>query len=275
MTPFTLAHLTLGAPPAESIAAASAAGFQALGLRIAPRRPGEPYPVRVIGEPETIRAIRRQASDAGVAISNVQAYQFFPDTRWEDMQSLVATAHALGAPLILAYSFDPDEERFLELFTRYCDEARAAGILIALEFLPYSRIRNLSQALHVIDRCGAANARVVIDVLHLYRSGGTARDVAHVDPDVIALVQLCDAQRPSGPMSEAELMTEARTARLPAGEGYFPLFKLLDALPPEVELEYEVAPGSRAEWSPLDKARAARADLDRFIAAYRVHRPPA
>ena len=128
MRTFTLAHLTLGAPPAESIAAAKAAGFGALGIRIAPRRPDEPYPVRILGQPDTIRAIRQQARDAGVIISNVQAYQFFPDTRPEDMQSVVETTHALGAPVILAYSFDPDEGRFLDRFARYCEQARDAGI---------------------------------------------------------------------------------------------------------------------------------------------------
>src|SRR4051812_38557794 len=141
--PWTLAHLTLGAPPSESISAAQEAGFSGVGIRIAPRRPEEPFPVRIIDAPETIRAIRAEAHAAGVAISNVQAYQFFPDTRWEDLQAIVATAHALGAPVILAYSFDPDQARFLDRFARYCQEARAAGIRVAVEFLPYSRLRNL------------------------------------------------------------------------------------------------------------------------------------
>ncbi len=270
--PYTLAHLTLGAPPAESIAAARAAGFSALGIRIANRAPEDPYPVRVIGEREAIRAIRRQASDAGVRIANVSAYQFFPETRWADVQPVIATAHELGAPFVVAYSFDPDEARFLAVFARYCEEAQAAGVRIALEFLPYSRVRNLPSALDIIDRSGASNAGVVIDALHLHRSGGSATDVARVDPARIAYVQLCDARLPVGSMSEAELMAEARTARLPAGEGDLPLFALLDALPDGVEVEYEVAPAARAAWTPLDKARAARCDADRFLAAYRAHR---
>ena len=66
-------------------------------------------------------------------------------------------------------------------------------------------------------------------------------------------------------------MAEARTARLPPGEGDLPLFELLDVLPHEVELEYEVAPADRAAWSPADKANAARADADRFMRAYLEH----
>jgi len=274
-TPYTLAHLTLGAPPAESIAAARAAGFSALGIRIANRRPEDPYPVRVIGEREAIRGIRREASDAGVRIANVSAYQFFPDTRWEDVQPVIATAHELGAPFVVAYSFDPDEARFLAVFARYCEEARAAGVRIALEFLPYSRVRDLRSALDIIDRSGASNAGVVIDALHLHRSGGTAAEVARVEPARIAYAQLCDARRQAGALSEAELMAEARTARLPAGEGALPLFALLDALPEALEVEYEVAPAARAAWTPLDKARAARYDADRFLAAYRAHRASA
>ena len=98
------------------------------------------------------------------------------------------------------------------------------------------------------------------------------RDIARVDPKRMALVQLCDARRPTKRMSETELMTEARTARLPAGEGDLPLFALLDAIPPDIEIEYELAPADRAALSPLEKARAARADLDRFMPAYLEHR---
>lgn len=272
MQPWSLAHLTLGAPPAASIAAARDAGFAGVGIRIAPRRPGEAFPVRIVGDRTAMRAIREQARDAGVAITNVQAYQFFPDTRWEDLQSIVATAHALGAPVILAYSFDPDESRFLALFARYCEEARAAGIRVAVEFLPYSRIRGLQDALNVIERSGATNAGVVVDALHLERSGGTPADVRRVEAGRIALAQLCDIQRAPRPAAEAELIAEARTARLPPGDGDLPLLDLLDALPEDVDIEYEVAPAARAAWSPDAKARIARSDIDRFLATYHAHR---
>ena len=272
MRPFNLAHLTLSAPAAASIDAAKAAGFEAVGIRIAPRRPDEAYPAQLLGAPDAVRGIKRQASEVGVTIANVQAYQFFPDTRWEDMQAVVDTTHELGAPAILAYSFDPDEARFTERFARYCDEARKANIRIAVEFMPYSQVRDLSSALALLDRAGAPNAGVCLDVLHLHRSGGSVADLAHIDRGRIALVQLCDAQRRDMPMTDAELMSEARTGRLPAGEGELPLFDFLDALPDDVEIEYELAPASRATLLPLEKARAARADLDRFLPAYAAHR---
>ena len=272
MRPFNLAHLTLSAPPDASIDAARAAGFQALGIRIAPRRPDEPFAPQVLGATDTIRAIRQRASDAGVRIANVQAYQFFPDTRFEDMQAVIDTTHELGVSTILAYSFDPDQTRFAERFAPYCEEARKADIRIAVEFLPYSQIRDLSDALALLDRIGAPNAGVCIDVLHLHRSGGSVADVERIDPRRIALVQVCDAHRRESPMTDAELMTEARTGRVPVGEGALPLFDFLDELPDDVEIEYELAPAERASWTPFEKARAARADLDRFLPAYREHR---
>src|SRR5205085_3511516 len=137
-------------------------------------------------------------------------------------------------------------------------EARKANIGITVEFMPYSQVRDLSSALRLLDRAGAPNAGVCLDVLHLHRSGGSVADLAHIDRRRIALVQLCDAQRRELPMSDAELMAEARTGRLPAGEGELPLFDFLDALPEDVEIEYELAPASRAALSPLEKARAAR-----------------
>jgi hypothetical protein len=76
----------------------------------------------------------------------------------------------------------------------------------------------------------------------------------------------------AGPRSDAELLQEARTARLPAGTGELPLFAFMDALPEGLEVEYEVARADLAQATPLEKARSAFADAQRFMDAYAAHR---
>ncbi|MFO1398914.1 MAG: sugar phosphate isomerase/epimerase [Burkholderiales bacterium] len=273
MRPLTLAHLALGTTPEATIEAAAAAGFAAAGVRICARRPGDPFAGEpLLGRMREARELRGRTADLGLRVSNVSAYQFYPDVGWDDVAPAIDVASALGAPIIVANGFDPDLARFTDLLARYCADAHEAGIRIALEFLPYSAVRDLETALRVVMQTGAPNAGVLVDALHLDRSGATPADIARIPPARITFAQLCDARRWSGPRTDALLLTEARTARLPAGEGELPLFAFMDALPPDLEVEYEVARADLAQASPREKARQAFADAQRFMAAYDEHR---
>ncbi|WP_051244181.1 sugar phosphate isomerase/epimerase family protein [Azohydromonas australica] len=264
----TLAHLTLGTTPLQTIEAAAAAGFGAVGLRICARRPGEPFDTPVLGVPTMVRQLRQRASDLGVRLSNVSAYQFYPEVGWDDVAPVIDTVAELQVPIIVANCFDPDTARFTDVFGRYCERAAQAGIRMALEFLPYSGVRDLATACRIVASVGTASAGLLIDALHLDRCGGGPQDLRGLPAERVVFAQLCDARRPDGPMTDAELLAEARTARLPAGTGALPLFDFLDALPPGCEIEYEVARADMAQRSPLEKALAAAADASRFMERY-------
>jgi sugar phosphate isomerase/epimerase len=269
MSALTLAHLTLSTTPEQTIDAAAAAGFAAVGLRICARRPGDPYAGEpLLGRPDATRALARRAADAGIRLSNASAYQFYPDVGWDHVAPSIEVAQALGMHSIVVNGFNPDETAFTALFSRYCDLAAQAGIAVALEFLPYSAVRSLADCLRVIEVSGASNAGVLLDALHMDRSGITPAAIASIPRERIAFAQLCDARKLTAPRSDAELLQEARTARLPAGEGELPLYDFLDALPENLEIEYEVARADLAEATPLQKAMAAHADAERFMQAY-------
>lgn len=67
----------------------------------------------------------------------------------------------------------------------------------------------LQDTLRVLDQVAAPNAGLVIDFLHLARTGGTPSDVARVPAHEIAYVQICDASATLAP--SAGLADEART----------------------------------------------------------------
>ena len=268
----TLAHLSIGATPLENIEAASAAGFGAVGLRICGRRPGDSFAAPVLGDARAASALKARAADLGIRLSNVSGYQFYPEVTLDQVAPVVEATVALGVKVIVANGFDPQLDRFVDVLAHYCELARQGGIRIALEFLPYSGVRNLAAALSVVERTGAVNAGLLLDSLHLERSGGRPAEIAQVPASRIVFAQLCDAPAWQGPKSDEALLAEARGARLPAGTGVLPLFDYLDALPAGCEIEYEVARGDMAARSPLDKARAAAEDAERFMAAYRASR---
>jgi sugar phosphate isomerase/epimerase len=260
---YTLAHLTLMRPPQDMIEAAAGAGFSSVGIRICPRRPGDSYFVDLMGDLREAKRLRDLAARLGVSISNVSAYQIYPDVTIDQMLPAVEATAALGCQCIVVNNFDPDLDRFKGILDAYARAAARHGIRLALEFMPYSAIPSIQSARDVIGAVGASNVAVLVDALHLARSDGTAEEVRQMAPGSIAFAQVCDAPaRPPSTDREA-LMLEARNSRLPLGQGELNLAAFMAALPAGTEVEYEVAglPGA----TPLDVARAAKRNLADFL----------
>jgi sugar phosphate isomerase/epimerase len=104
------------------------------------------------------------------------------------------------------------------------------------------------------------NAGLVIDLLHLSRSGGGAADLRRVEPSLLRLVHYCDAApAPEGQRSIDELRAESRTARRLPGEGVLPLRELLAAFPDGTPISVEAPSQSLAGLSAEERARRALA----------------
>lgn len=265
---YTLAHLTLMRPPQDMIEAAAGAGFQSVGVRICPRRPGDSYFVDLMGDTREATRLRNLAVTRGVTVSNVSAYQVYPDVTIDQMLPAVEVTAALGCRCIVVNNFDPDLARFGDLLGAYAQAAGRHGIGLALEFMPYSAVPTLKSALDVISAVGVDNVGVLVDALHLARSGGTIAEVNQLQAGAIAFAQICDAPA-SPPSTDREaLMLEARNSRLPLGKGQLDLTGFMAGLPQGIEVEYEVAglPGD----TPLAVAQAARADLTSFLDTLRA-----
>ena len=87
--------------------------------------------------------------------------------------------------------------------------------------------------------CWPVQRRRLVDAIHLSRTGGAPADLADVPPRYIRSAQLCDApsQRPA---TNEAIIQEARSGRLPPGDGELPLRELLAALPQDTALGVEV-----------------------------------
>ena len=117
------------------------------------------------------------AHQAGVRISNVSAYHLYPDVGEDQLRRVVHATHALGAPIIVANVYLPGDSLIVERLGRYCEFAREAGVQLALEFVSFSTLRTCQQARRILAELRAPNMGLVIDPLHLARSGGTPDDV--------------------------------------------------------------------------------------------------
>ncbi|MEP3438013.1 MAG: sugar phosphate isomerase/epimerase [Hoeflea sp.] len=264
IVPVELAHLTaLDCAPVAFCALAAATGYQSVSLRMAPVAPGAiHYPLS--SKSAALNETRAAITDTGIRISSVEIVSLSPDLDICAVEPLLAAGAELGATGLCVTGDDGQTSRISETFARLCELAHGYGINVDLEFMRWRPVATLQDALAVVSAAGAPNGFVLIDVLHLIRSGGSAADIARANPAQLRCVQLCDAhaENPAG----LDVIGEARGGRLPIGDGQLPLAEIIATLPERVswaaELPTSAATGRAApREAQLSRSRQTIADL--------------
>lgn len=262
----SLAHLTvIELSPPEVIAVAHEAGYGSVDLRLAKAIPEDiEYPV--FGDTPMRREILAGMAATGVKVFDVEIIRLKRGIRIEDYLPLFEVAGRLGARRVKVAGDEPDEAFITDAFAAVCDAAEPFGLTADLEFMAFAGIRTLQQAARIVEATGRENANVLIDSLHLSRSGGAPRDVEEVDPALFGYVQLCDAPA-TLPADLDAIAHEARTGRLVPGDGDLPLAELVARMPPDMPVSLELPMKDLARrMSALSRAKLAIAGARRVLA---------
>ena len=253
MPSLSLAHLTvIDADALTLIDAGAAAGFDAVGLRIVPPLPTDTI-IPIVGDLSLQRKIKARMQQTGISILDVEAIWLTPDTDILSLEPALDLAVDFGARYVLTVGHDPDWGRMTANLARLCESANARRLRVMLEFIPYSHVRTLDDAHKLLVAAAPQNAGLLVDALHLSRSGGIPAELARYDASLFSYVHLCDA--PRVPPPPEGLRAEARAARLYPGEGELWLTDFIAALPPSTPIAIE-APSSRyAGLPPAERAR--------------------
>lgn len=260
----TLGYLTLATSPDETIEAAAANEFSSCGLRLTPRSVLGRQAADDLRDANPAR-LARHARDAGVRISNVTCYQINAAMQSDTMARVIQAASILGVSTVVINAFDVTLEQALDQFGNYCHLAEDAGVRMALEFIPYSAVRTLNEALYCVRSAASPAACLTIDLLHLCRSGNKVAELVGICPDEIGLYQICDAPLIPRDNDFDTLKAEAREGRLPLGDGALPIMDFLGSLHSSIDVEYEIPMLSNALRSAVAKASSARANIEAFI----------
>lgn len=240
--------------PPQLIQLAADAGFASVGLRtLAATAGGVEYPMPV-GSP-LFQATQKAMADTGVAVEVIEVVVLASHTDVQAFLPALQSGSVLGAKRVLCNSDDTDLDAIARKFAELCDLAQPLGLDVEMEFMRFRRgVQTLQDAAYVVEKVNRLNGFIVVDALHLFRSGGTVEALQQVPAHRIASLQLCDA--PLVSPSDADLPLEARGNRLPLGEGGLPLRELLQALPQNIPLAVEIpVGGARAERSPMERAQ--------------------
>src|SRR2546423_10480824 len=255
----SLAHLTvLDTTPPELVAAAAAAGFRTIGIRLTATPSVGVPPYDILHEGPLLGEPLRRLADTGVSVLDTEFLRFEPEQPVGIPEGFLEISARLGARNVLVMSAEPDEARTLERFGELCDRAAVYGLHVCLEFAIYTGVRTLADAARVVATSNRSNASVLIDALHFSRSGGLPAHVPDVDPALLPYAQLCDAG-PDMPRPDdtPALIREARTGRLLPGDGVLPLAELVGALPAGVPLAIEAPCRTTADLPALERAERA------------------
>ena len=251
----SVSHLTaLDATPEDFLEGAAAAGFDGVGLRIIPPK-HTPSQWPVVGDWHRIKALRRQADDLGIRIFEAESFMMEAEVDMGALRRGLEAAAELGVSCLVSAGADPDESRLVAGYAALGEAAAEFGIVAGMEFMAFRPMRSLADAVRVWRKVGHPNARLLIDALHLDRSGGTPEDVGALGPNMIGYIHICDA--PGARPTDLSLADEARTGRLYPGDGKLPLHRLFDVLPEGVPVSLEAPVGGYAPLPPKERLRIA------------------
>ncbi|MDE3819670.1 sugar phosphate isomerase/epimerase family protein [Sinorhizobium meliloti] len=261
MTHLAMGYLTLGdLDPFDMVEAAGAGGFRWSGIRLTGHRPGDAWPFNPASDAD-IRRMLATMHAADVRLANVCTYRFTANIEPQAYLPVVAACAKLGVGTMICNSFETDEEMLAGKLAAVADLAAPLDIKLAFEFIPVSAVKTLGQALRIVEATGRDNVGIVVDALHLWRSGGSPQEVANAPANRMFALQLCD-----GPLtSPDDLYAEMRSARLMPGEGEFDLAGLMRAMPAHAEVEAEVPNFSHVGLPPAQFARLARQKTESFL----------
>ncbi|WP_107676425.1 sugar phosphate isomerase/epimerase [Agrobacterium sp. LAD9] len=267
----SVSHLTaLDAPPEDFIRDAARAGFDAVGLRInPPAHTPDQWPVA--GNTQRAKALRRIADDSGIAVLEVETFSIWPDFKLEALWPGLEAGAELGARFILSAGIDDEEGRLVENYGRLCEAASQFGLTVGFEFMPFRPMATLEQAVRILEAVNRPNARLLVDTLHLDRSGSGAGDLVGRARDLVGYVHLCDAA--AEPPEPARFAEEARNARFYPGEGGLPLAELVETLPEDTAYSIEAPNPLYRHFPPAERLRIAGEVSRRFFHHVRAAAP--
>ena len=256
---------------AEKCAAAVAGGFSALTL----------WPsdvARAQREGLAPGDVKRLIADHGLAVADLDALlvwlpgeQYPPGLPGE--AEFYAIADAIGGrSLNVAQGFGAsvDLDRAAEALAGVCDRAREHGLLVTLEYLPWSGIPDAATALAIIERTGRANAALMFDTWHTFRGPTDEAQLETIPGARIGSVQINDAP----PEPTGNLIAETMSARLLPGEGAIPVvrwLRWLDAIGSTAPIGVEVFSSALDALPPVEVGRRCGAAARAVLAAARKH----
>lgn len=237
----SIAHLTaIDLSPPELVRLGAHHGLDAVGVRVYPATATESrYPMTPGSD--MVRATQQACERFGIEILDIEVFGLAPDIDRETWLPVLKVGEQLGASILNVVGNDPELDRFQDKLGQLVMDAEEFGIRASMEPISYQSLASFKTAHRIASVSGAG---IMVDTLHLFRSGTTLSELATLPPEMVTVVQLCDGlwseptefdesvDMPLGQsVGGSPREFEARAYRRAPGEGEFPLKEVLDLFP--------------------------------------------
>src|ERR1022692_3325058 len=186
----------LGMPPVEFVNLAADLGCSHVSISPGSGPGPSPYgfePFSLVEDASLRRLLLHTMSDRGVSISLAESVLIRDraDVR-EDAPRMLDALVELGVTLVNVVTMDPDISRSQDQFAIAVELAADRGMRSTIEFSKSLTITDLDSALATIRHVGRSDFTLLIDTMHVVRSGTTASQLAALDPALIGYCPLSD-----------------------------------------------------------------------------------
>jgi sugar phosphate isomerase/epimerase len=122
-------------------------------------------------------------------------------------------------------------------FGAVCDRAADHGLVVGLEFLPFTDIVSVDDARRIVEAAGRANGGICVDIWHHERGARDLAAIARVPGELITGIQLSDGTIAA---QDPDYYTDCLANRVAPGDGEFDFAGFVAAI---------AATGTTAPWS--------------------------
>lgn len=226
----------------DYVGAAARAGFDFIGIRLAPVTGDD-----VVYTPQgrAFRELRRLLADTDLEVLDAEVFSVRVETTREDWIPVLEMGAELGISLLNIVGDIEDVGLFSQKAAELTDDARQFSITPVIEPIAYRPLNSYARATGIAREIGCA---VELDALHVLRTNADL-DVVARNQDLFPILQLCDAPRrvrawaprpAQARESDDDMVIESRLHRLLPGRGAAPLAEMRQAVAPGTPVALEV-----------------------------------
>ena len=239
---FSLAHLTtLAWTPPELIYNASILGYDHASIRIISMGVSRESNFDLARDAELFARTKNALDETGLSLHDIELAKIDGTTDVRTYAGAFAAAEKLGAKAVISSIWTDETPRYLADFAAVCDLAADHGLSVHLEFPSWAAIWNLTRARQVLEHVNRPNAGLLLDSLHVHRSGVTLDEMRACPKEWLTFAHICDGPLPAPQRSDTTaLIHTGRDARLYVGEGGIDIAAMVGCLHEDAVLSIEL-----------------------------------
>ena len=225
---FSLAYLTIpGTAPVDQIRIAKEAGYDFVSLRTIPMHlPGEPE-FLLHKDAKLFEETRQALKEYDMPVMDIELARVRPDLDINEYDPAFEKAAELGATDVLGSIWTRDKAYYIDQVAKIAEMAKKYGLKYNVEFLPWAGVRNLQEAITLVDTVKADNLYIMVDTLHYLKKGGRITPTAALLGSALNLKPILQLQagkldaykKVRGTKAAKTELVHALKAKLPCLEG--------------------------------------------------------